>query len=401
MENTENNVVPNSNGPTTTTKKNAQSSNSNQAVGLEIAITERIKELENHSNNEEKENKLLAKASKKHIKEMRDFLTETFDNENFSKEEKIKTVLSKYVQLLNDNKILEKEATTKSRRSEQLNKEKDTIYSELTKVNSIKSKLETLCRELQKQNKASQEDSKRMAEEEKVRRSDLSKKFHEKIQEISKKMEEQGEERIKLYKENEVLREKIKNFVEQYEIREKHFETQVKSKDLEIKLLEAKVKQQTQIAASESHRAKTQLQSFEEQSLNSSKTEKELRAQLALYAQKFEQFQETLSKSNDVFNTFKQDMERMARTIKKNEKENTELKKKCEQTDLALIELAEERNSYKTQHDNLKIQKKKLEELCRSLQMERNQLRSDNNLLKEKGQANNTNNLNSDQQQLE
>lgn len=32
----------------------------------------------------------------------------------------------------------------------------------------------------------------------------------------------------------------------------------------------------------------------------------------------------------------------MSKTIKKNEKENFELKKKCEQTDLALIDLAEE-----------------------------------------------------------
>jgi hypothetical protein len=41
------------------------------------------------------------------------------------------------------------------------------------------------------------------------------------------------------------------------------------------------------------------------------KTEKELRAQLSLYAEKFEQFQETLTKSNEVFNTFKQEMERV------------------------------------------------------------------------------------------
>ena len=78
--------------------------------------------------------------------------------------------------------------------------------------------------------------------------------------------------------------------------------------------------------------------------------------QLSLYAGKFEQFQETLNRSNEVFTTFKQEMERvwpsyvcyqlthlqMTKTIKKSEKENLVLRKKCEQTDYTLIELAEE-----------------------------------------------------------
>jgi predicted Holliday junction resolvase-like endonuclease len=46
-------------------------------------------------------------------------------------------------------------------------------------------------------------------------------------------------------------REKLKNFSEQYEIREQHFLTQLKTKDLERKLLEAKLKQQMEIAAQE------------------------------------------------------------------------------------------------------------------------------------------------------
>ena len=48
------------------------------------------------------------------------------------------------------------------------------------------------------------------------------------------------------------MKEKLKNFVEQYEIREKHFETQMKAKELELQLLEVKVKQQAQIAIQES-----------------------------------------------------------------------------------------------------------------------------------------------------
>eukprot|EP00276_Gloeochaete_wittrockiana_P023406 CAMPEP_0184366002 /NCGR_PEP_ID=MMETSP1089-20130417/151510_1 /TAXON_ID=38269 ORGANISM="Gloeochaete wittrockiana, Strain SAG46.84" /NCGR_SAMPLE_ID=MMETSP1089 /ASSEMBLY_ACC=CAM_ASM_000445 /LENGTH=47 /DNA_ID= /DNA_START= /DNA_END= /DNA_ORIENTATION= len=43
-------------------------------------------------------------------------------------------------------------------------------------------------------------------------------------------------------------------------------------------------------------------------------TENELRQQLAIYTEKFEQFQETLSKSNEVFSSFKLEMEKMTKT---------------------------------------------------------------------------------------
>jgi hypothetical protein len=39
--------------------------------------------------------------------------------------------------------------------------------------------------------------------------------------------------------------------------------------------------------------------------------EKELSTQLAYYAEKFEQFQDTLTKSNEVFTTFKAEMDKV------------------------------------------------------------------------------------------
>jgi uncharacterized protein YhaN len=69
----------------------------------------------------------------------------------------------------------------------------------------------------------------------------------------------------------------------------------------------------------------------------------------------------------------------MSKTIKKNEKENAQLKKKCEQTEVALIDLAEERNTFKKQSEQLKSQKKRLEDLCRTLQGERAKLQQEIN----------------------
>lgn len=303
-------------------------------------------------------------TAKRHLKELRQYL------DNFSQpDERIKALFNRYSALLQDHKKFERELILIKRRCDQLMKEKDSLSLELTKTNTMKGKLENLCRELQKQNKAVVEDSKRIANEEHKKREEMAKKFQSTMREYTSKVDEESH---KVAGDNTKLREKLANFAEQYEIREQHFLTQLKTKDLERQLLEAKLKQQTEIAAQEALKA----QAYKEQITFLAKTENELRAQLSLYAEKFEQFQDTLTKSNDVFTTFKQEMERMTKTIKKSEKENSVLRKKCEQTDYTLLELAEERNNYRKQVESLTQQKKQLEALCRALQTERNKNRS-------------------------
>lgn len=102
-------------------------------------------------------------------------------------------------------------------------------------------------------------------------------------------------------------------------------------------------------------------------------TEKNLRLQLTADGEKFQQFQDALVKSNEVFETFKQEIEKMGKSVKELKKENTFLKSKCEKSDVTLIELVEEREHLKKQLEKTKNQKEKLESLCRSLQAERKQ----------------------------
>jgi len=321
---------------------------------IQDLLVAKIAELEVTKDTDNNNSNYLVKNVKNQPKEIKQFIILVV-NSSDSNEEKIKQLNAKFQQLVQDNLNMASE--------------REKINAQLQKATNMKSKMEQLFRELQKQNKTIVDESKKTAEQEQEKRQELSKKFHDTIQQISTKMEEQGEDRIKLYKENDMFREKLKSFAEQYQLREQHFDTQLKAKDLEMQLLEAKLKQQSEIATQETLRA----QAYNEQITTLTAREKELSTQLAYYAEKFEQFQDTLTKSNEIFTTFKQEMEKMSKTIKKSEKENTELKKKCEQTDVALIELAEERNNYKKQLETLIVQKKKLEDLCRALQIERKQ----------------------------
>ncbi|KAL2635705.1 hypothetical protein R1flu_007184 [Riccia fluitans] len=305
------------------------------------------------------------KVKKRQLKEMRVLL----EGNDRSSEEKLRQLNTKYVQQVAETRKLEKDFVMLNRKYKQANKEKDTMYAELTKSTALRQKLESLCRELQRQNKMLLDDNKRVASEEEQKRLELSGKFQNTVKDITSRLEKQGDERLKQLEENEILREKLKHFTQQYDIREQHFAHQLRTKSLEYQLLEVKLKQQEDLYSQSESKSRM----YSEQIAQLLKTEQELRAQLALYGDKFEQFQETLTKSNEVFATFKSEMEKMSKTVKKLEKENLALKKKCEKSDVSIIDLLGERDVLRKQLQTAKTQKEKLEGLCRSLQQERKQ----------------------------
>jgi hypothetical protein len=65
-------------------------------------------------------------------------------------------------------------------------------------------------------------------------------------------------------------------------------------------------------------------------------TEKQLKVQLGMYTEKYEEFQSTLKKSNQVFESFKTEMDKMTKKIKKLEQETNSWKVKWENSDKTL-----------------------------------------------------------------
>jgi len=257
-------------------------------------------------------------------------------------------------------------AATKSK-LEQCMKEKTLVVEEVTRVNAVCGKLETLCRELQKQNKLIQEESRKTALDEQQKRQELSSRFQNTVAEINTRMEQQGEERVKSIAENDQLRDRLISFAEKLEAQETLHVHEIKEKELEKNILMNTVQQQ-KAAAQE---AGLKAEAYAQQAMLLGKTEVELRAQLATYQEKFEQFQEMLAKSHEVFATFKADMDRMSKTVKKLEKENLNLKKQKEQSDVNMIQMLDERSISQKKFETVQAQKEKLEKLCRTLTAER------------------------------
>ncbi|KAK6136227.1 hypothetical protein DH2020_030059 [Rehmannia glutinosa] len=241
------------------------------------------------------------------------------------------------------------------------------VIAERDSAVAVRDKLESLCRELQRQNKLLMDECKRVSTEGQNLRLDLSDKFQDAITEVSKKLEEQKDECISQLKENEMLKTKLKQLVDQYTLSEQQHAQQLKQKTLELQLADLRLQQHEEKLKQE----QSQMKLYAEQVAQLLATEKNLRLQLTADGEKFQQFQEALVKSNEVFETFKQEIEKMAKSIKELKKENTFLKSKCEKSDVTLIELAEERERLKKQLEKTRNQKEKLESLCRSLQAER------------------------------
>ncbi|KAJ4978589.1 hypothetical protein NE237_009369 [Protea cynaroides] len=244
------------------------------------------------------------------------------------------------------------------------------VIAERDAAIAVRDKLESLCRELQRQNKMLMDECKRVSTEGQSMRQDLSTKFHDAIKDVSVKLEEQKDECLSQLQENETLRNKLKLLADQYAISEQQFAQKLKQKTLELQIADLKIRQHEEKLVQE----QSQMKLYAEQVSQLLATEKNLRLQLAADGGKFQQFQDALSKSNEVFETFKQEIEKMAKSIKELKKENVFLKSKCEKSDFTLIELVEEREHLKKQLEKMKNQKEKLESLCRSLQAERKQV---------------------------
>lgn len=92
----------------------------------------------------------------------------------------------------------------------------------------------------------------------------------------------------------------------------------MKHKQLELQLVEAKMAQQSVSAAEDKETSLTERRLLLAETLEQQKRcelltqqEADLRGQLSLYSDKFEEFQKTLTKSNQVFGTFKKEMDKV------------------------------------------------------------------------------------------
>ncbi|XP_078085555.1 beta-taxilin [Mustelus asterias] len=298
-----------------------------------------------------------------------------------SAEERQDALIGKYAELLEEYRGEQKQRKLLQRRQAQLAKEKDQLQSEHSRAVLARSKLENLCRELQRHNKTLKEESLQRARVEEEKRKEVTKHFQDTLLDIQSQIDQHSQRNIKLCEENTELASRLKTIIEQYDTREEHFEKIFKHRDLQQQLMDAKLAQAQELlkeAEERHHREKEFLlnQASEWKLQTNIMVEQEtlLKSQLKLYAEKFEEFQGTLTKSNEMFGSFKQDMEKMTKRMKKLEKETIMWKTKWESCNKALLGMIDEREVRSKEYECFQLKIQRLENLCRALQEERTEL---------------------------
>uniref|UniRef100_A0A8D0F8L6 Taxilin beta n=1 Tax=Strix occidentalis caurina TaxID=311401 RepID=A0A8D0F8L6_STROC len=296
-------------------------------------------------------------------------------------EEKLDLLFKKYAELLEEHRADQKKLKYLQKRQAQITKEKDQLQSEHSRAILARSKLESLCRELQRHNKNLKEETIQRAREEDEKRKEITNHFQGTLSEIQAQIEQQSERNMKLCQENTELAEKLKSIIDQYELREEHLDKIFKHRELQQKLVDAKLEQSQEMMkeAEERHQKEkeyllNQAAEWKLQAKMLKEQETVLQAQITLYSERFEEFQKTLTKSNEVFATFKQEMEKMTKKMKKLEKDTATWKSRFENCNRALLDMIEEKAMRSKEYECFVLKIQRLENLCRALQEERNEL---------------------------
>uniref|UniRef100_A0A8C6UVW4 Taxilin gamma n=1 Tax=Neogobius melanostomus TaxID=47308 RepID=A0A8C6UVW4_9GOBI len=307
-------------------------------------------------------------------------------------EEKLAALCKKYADLLEESRCRQKRLKALQKKQAQIVKEKIHLQAEHSKAILARSKLESLCREQQRHNKTLKEENAQRSREYDEQRKEAMLYFQTTLSDIEAQMEQHSSRNTELRQENMELVEKLKKLIEQYELREEHMDKVFKHKALQQQLMDAKLQRITEMMKEVEEKQQMERDVLLKDATDSRRKceqmreqETQLKQQLSLYMDKFEEFQTTLAKSNEVFTTFRQEMEKMTKKIKKLEKETTQWRTKWESNNQALLQMAEEKTLRDGHFKALQGKLELLERLCRALQKERNDLNNRLSVLQEQG----------------
>ncbi|XP_051942605.1 taxilin beta b [Hippocampus zosterae] len=296
-------------------------------------------------------------------------------------EQKLEATIKKHAELLEEHRSDQKQLKVLQKKLLQVMKEKDQLQSEHSRAVLARSKLEGLCRELQRHNKTLKEETLQRCREDDLKRKEITTHFQGTLSDIQAQIEEHSSRNTKLCQENNALADKLKGLITQYDQREANLEKVFKHRDLKEKLLDTKLSQANMLLkeAEEKHKLEKQLllqkaAEYKSQAKLLKETEVDMKAQLDMYSKKFDEIQGTVSKSNSVYSGFKQDMDKMAKKMRKLEKECQSWKSRFDGCNKSLVDMVADKAVRDKELEVIAIKNQKLESLCRALQDERKSL---------------------------
>lgn len=282
--------------------------------------------------------------------------------------DKIDLLTKRSSELFANLKRLERENIKNKKRADQLQKDKDSSRTDLSKQVGLKEKLEKLCRELQKENNKLKNEHRALNDSHDRLKTSSDERFKKVLETLEGYQEEKDNPRkqVVYMKAEELFKNRFKSMIDQYELRELHFHSAMRTKEIEVQWNMARYEQQKKAVEAEGNRARQ----LNNQVLTFTKTETELRNQLNVYVEKFKQVEDTLNNSNDLFLTFRKEMEDMSKKTKKLEKENEAYRRRDTALNQNILKMAEERNKHLKDVDDVKKKNEKLTSIINQMQQQ-------------------------------
>ncbi|GJQ66777.1 hypothetical protein Trydic_g18546 [Trypoxylus dichotomus] len=292
--------------------------------------------------------------------------------------DKLKLLAAKYDELLQLCRSQENALNASKR-------EVTSVTNDKNKQLLARSRLEGCCRELQKQNNALKEELAAKIQEADMQRKNITQDFQKTLNNVTNMMTESNLQNTKLGEENRQMAERLSLIYEEFKSRESEVERISKQIDIERQLGEARCsKLQTEFLidkhqlAMENDALNVKIQGLTQELIESStrcvhleRQVAELTAQIDKYSGKYEEFENTISKSGRVFDHVKTELSRMTKQVKSLEREVIEWQTRYHRSVTSNYELQLEMAEKKRALDESTRKQTQLMKLCRQIQVER------------------------------
>nr|XP_032832560.1 alpha-taxilin-like [Petromyzon marinus] len=228
--------------------------------------------------------------------------------------------------------------------------ERDLLRTDNHRLLLMKGKLETLCRELQRNNKQLLDESLERVHAEEKKRREMTEHFQATLDNIRKQMELNEGRSDRLRGENQELAERLSTLLRDYAHREEQVAKILQYRELQQQLSAVKLQEESELRRDGEQRHERDKEFLLHQAAESKlvlkvmeEKEEALKRQLLLYTQRISEFQEMLTKSSKSFSTFRGEMDQMTKKIMKLEKEAMVWKERWQQSSRALLDMTEEK----------------------------------------------------------
>lgn len=289
---------------------------------------------------------------KKKIKELKAEISAAGDAES-----KVAFLTTRCAELVRTAERLAQRNDSLERTSSNASRQRDKLKMELATAVEARKRLEELCRELQRAKQAAIDDRRAAEAAERARADEQAARYKAVLDDIGVKIENQAKDYDRRSREAQLVKSRLVNVMEQYELRTRHFAAIVNAQKAQLEISEAELEQAHANAADFRQKYLDAAQSL----IALSNFEKAQQAKLEEYKVQSASLQTMLERTADITRAYQDELNKAQKLYLAADAEKEKWRLESARADVKAIEL-----HTSSERDRKKIAQ--LEQLCRAMQ---------------------------------